>query len=366
MGSRFKYIVGIVGIILLVFGVWYFRNIVAYILISAAISIVGQPIVRFISEIKVRNYALPRGVSAGITLAFLWLIIIVFFRVFIPLILLEANELSSINVNDLYFRFSEPLDDLLGYLQKTGVVKSEESFQAHLTARLMSILNVSYFSDFFAGVTSVLGNLFIAFFSISFITYFFLKETSLFTEGVLLFVPDDHVTEVRRIMKSIRRLLTRYLGGIIIEVIMVMFLITLGLWIVGLGFQHALICGLFSGVMNVIPYIGPWIGAAFSIIIGIAVNIDLPFQSELLPFIGLMVLVFASVQTIDNVLFQPLIYSSSVNAHPLEIFIVIMMAASVAGIGGMVLAIPFYTVVRVIAKEFFSGFKVVKRLTRNI
>ena len=67
-----------------------------------------------------------------------------------------------------------------------------------------------------------------------------------------------------------------------------------------------------------------------------------------------------------GILFQPLIYSSSVNAHPLEIFLVIMIAGSLAGIPGMIIAIPLYTVIRVFAKEFFNKFKVVKKLTKKI
>jgi predicted PurR-regulated permease PerM len=86
----------------------------------------------------------------------------------------------------------------------------------------------------------------------------------------------------------------------------------------------------------------------------------------MLPLLGLMLVVFISVQVIDNILFQPLIYASSVLAHPLEIFIVLLIAGSVAGILGMFLAIPAYTVIRVIAKEFFNNFKLVKRLTENI
>jgi predicted PurR-regulated permease PerM len=79
-----------------------------------------------------------------------------------------------------------------------------------------------------------------------------------------------------------------------------------------------------------------------------------------------MTIVFLSVQVIDNVLFQPLIYSSSVKAHPLEIFLVIMAAGSMAGIIGMILAIPVYTIIRVIAAEFFENMKLVKKLTKNL
>jgi predicted PurR-regulated permease PerM len=147
---------------------------------------------------------------------------------------------------------------------------------------------------------------------------------------------------------------------------MVMLLDTVGLTVVGLNFNHAVIIGFFCGLFNVIPYLGPWMGAILGLLIGAALNINVDFMSETLPLLGLMTIVFLSVQIIDNVLFQPLIYSSSVKAHPLEIFLVIIAAGSIAGILGMFLAIPTYTIVRVIAKEFFVNMKLVRKLTENL
>jgi predicted PurR-regulated permease PerM len=86
----------------------------------------------------------------------------------------------------------------------------------------------------------------------------------------------------------------------------------------------------------------------------------------MMPLLIFMTVVFVSVQLIDNFVFQPLIFSNSVHAHPLEIFIVLLIAGSVGGILGMLLAIPSYTVLRVFAKEFFNKFRVVQKLTKKI
>ncbi len=366
MNSKVKYIIGAIGVILLVFGLWFFRSIVAYIFISGAISILGQPIVRLLRKIKIGKRSVPNALIATITLVVIWMIIFTFFRFFIPLIYTEAYELSNINTDVLYEKIEEPLDNLRYTLKSTGYFQDEATFEDYFTEKANRILSVNYITNIASNITSMLGNLVIAFFAISFITFFFLKDSSLFGAGIMLFVPDKYLNEAQHVMDSIRRLLTRYLVGIFIEVICVMTLITTGLWLIGIGLNHALICGLFAGILNVIPYVGPWIGAIFGVAISFATNLDLAFQTELLPLLFYTVLVFLITQTIDNVLFQPLIYSSSVNAHPLEIFIVIMMAASLAGITGMILAIPSYTVLRVVSKEFFSGFKIVKKLTQNI
>jgi len=69
---------------------------------------------------------------------------------------------------------------------------------------------------------------------------------------------------------------------------------------------------------------------------------------------------------IDNIVSQPVIFSNSVKAHPLEIFIVILASGFVAGIPGMILGIPAYTVLRVFAREFFYNFKAVQKITSNL
>ena len=188
----------------------------------------------------------------------------------------------------------------------------------------------------------------------------------MFTTFIILLVPTHLEEKVAHILNSISYLLRRYFIGLLLEVFMVMLLDTIGLTIVGIEFNHAVVIGLFCGMFNVIPYLGPWMGAAIGLLIGAALHINLDFMNEVLPTLGWMTVVFLSVQVIDNVLFQPLIYSSSVKAHPLEIFLVIMAAGSMAGIMGMILAIPVYTIIRVIAAEFFENMKLVRKITEHL
>jgi len=72
------------------------------------------------------------------------------------------------------------------------------------------------------------------------------------------------------------------------------------------------------------------------------------------------------MQLLDNFFLQPTIFGRSVKAHPLEIFIVVLVGAKLGGILGMVVAIPAYTVFRVIGKVFFSEFKVIQRITQGL
>jgi predicted PurR-regulated permease PerM len=141
-----------------------------------------------------------------------------------------------------------------------------------------------------------------------------------------------------------------------------MILIDIGMTIAGIDFQQALVMGLILGILNVIPYVGPWLGLFIALIMGVAAHINEDFG----PLVLYMIIVEAVTHLIDNVVFQPVIFSNSVRAHPLEIFIVILAAGFVAGIPGMILGIPAYTVLRVFAREFFYNFKAVQKITSSL
>jgi predicted PurR-regulated permease PerM len=238
--------------------------------------------------------------------------------------------------------------------------------QNFLSEKVMNIFNVSFLTTILGTFASLLGNAFIAFFSVSFITFFFLRDETLFAEAILSVVPDKYVDAFKHALSSASHLLMRYFIGVVIQITGIFIMVTAGLTLIGVGLNHSLMIALFAACVNFIPYIGPLIGSTVGILLGITTHLDLDFYTQILPLIGWMAVVFIIVHLIDNILCQPLIFSNSVNAHPLEIFILLLIAGSLAGIAGMMLAIPAYTIIRVFAKEFFNNFKVVKKLTKNI
>jgi predicted PurR-regulated permease PerM len=165
---------------------------------------------------------------------------------------------------------------------------------------------------------------------------------------------------------SIKKLLTRYFIGIVIQSTCIMILITIGMTIAGIDFQQSLVMGLILGILNVIPYVGPWIGLFIAIIMGVASHINQDFTTVVVPLITYMIIVEAITHAIDNIVFQPVIFSNSVRAHPLEIFVVVLASGFAAGIPGMIFGIPAYTVLRVLAREFFYNFKAVQKITSSL
>jgi predicted PurR-regulated permease PerM len=124
--------------------------------------------------------------------------------------------------------------------------------------------------------------------------------------------------------------------------------------------------GSFGGLVNIIPYVGPILGFVFGAFITLSSSLDGDFYSTVLPLLLKVGIAFAAAQAIDNLILQPMIFSNSVAAHPVEIFIVTMVGAKLGGVAGMVLAIPAYTILRVIAKTFFNEFKIVQKITERM
>ena len=353
--------------VLLIMAVWFFREIVVYILVSGVLSIMGRPLVDLMCRIKVWKWHFPRPLSALITLLIIWGIIIMFFYIFIPLVAGQINQFSTIDTDKLVQFIEVPIKKIEGIIMALNQDFTEEgSIRSYIVSKVAGVLNINVIQNFIGDVAGILGNIIVAVFSITFITFFFLKDQHLFFETILMWVPDKYVDNVNRALNSIKRLLTRYFIGIIIQSTCIMILVTIGMTIIGIDFQQALVMGLILGIINVIPYVGPWLGLFIAIIMGVASHMDQDFNEFVIPLVFYMILVEGIVHTIDNVIFQPVIFSNSVKAHPLEIFIVVLASGFAAGVPGMILGIPTYTVLRVLAREFFYNFKAVRKITSGL
>ena len=355
------------GFLLLLACVWFFRSIVVYILVSGVLSVMGRPLVDLFCRIRIRNWSFPRPLSALLTLLIIWTLIVLFFIIFIPLVTTQINYFSTIESEKIVQLVDAPINKIENLFRAFNKDITEElSIKEYIVGKVSGVLNVKMIQNFIGSLAGILGNLIIAVFSITFITFFFLKDQHLFFESILMWVPDKYVDNVTRALYSIKRLLTRYFIGIVIQSTCIMILITIGMTIAGIEPQQALVMGLILGILNVIPYVGPWLGLVIAIIMGVASHMNQDFTTVVIPLITYMIIVEAIVHAIDNIIFQPVIFSNSVKAHPLEIFVVVLAAGYAAGIPGMIFGIPAYTVMRVFAREFFYNFKAVQKITSGL
>lgn len=364
MNKTLKYILGLIGLLAFAWALYYFRNIVAYVLISAVLSILGAPIVRLLRKIHIGQWRLPSAFAALITLLLFMGIVVAFFSIFAPLVAKEAQAISAIDVERTAENLEKPLAKTEAWLDQFNLSGDDTGNREYLINQLKKLVNFGQIGVVFNNIFSVLGSTFAAIFSIIFISFFFLKDSNMVSRIVYTMTPDRHLDKTKEIMANTTRMLTRYFGGLVAQITILAILLSIGLSIIGV--ENAFLIAFLASIFNVIPYVGPFIGVLLALILTLTTSSDLDFNTEVLPLMGKIALVFMIIQLMDNLLIQPFIFSNSVKAHPLEIFLVISIAGTLAGVSGMILAIPVYTLIRIIAKEFLSGFKVVDSLTRNL
>lgn len=355
-------IVGIVGAILLLAAVWRFRTLVGYMLISVALSFVGRPVVKALHRIRVAGKPMPTSIGAAVALLLFVTTLGAFVQLFAPLAIDQANAIRQLNPDDIRGAFaamSEWLDNDLGGVDFSGDEQANSEF---LLKKAQGLVQIDGVGSLFGGIVGLVGNLFIAAFSILFMTFFFLRDGALYRKIIFSLTPDQHMVRMESILSKTTQLLTRYFGGLIIQVIIITTVVSLGTAMAGA--EHAFLIGLMAGVFNLVPYIGPIAGTSIGLLLIASTHVG---ATDALPgVVGWSAAAFLAAQLIDNFFTQPVVFSSRVNAHPLEIFIVISIAGSAAGPAGMVLAIPAYTLFRIVAAETLSGFKVVDQLTASL
>ncbi|HET6992440.1 MAG TPA: AI-2E family transporter [Bacteroidia bacterium] len=371
---------------------WQVRAIFLYLLVAAILTVITRPVEKKLAKVSFGKRKMPGGVRALTILLGIYLVIYSFIAIFVPLFVNQTKIISNVNTQQLTKAFHEPISQIqnaFGQLSKkqsdttrsalpiiqsdsahAAVLKTQtdttqkESFEKYLQNGAAKLLEAANITSIANGIVSFLGSLVIAFFAISFFTFFFIKDGPSIMEMLLLLVPVNRVKNVRNIIEESQLMLRKYFTGVLIDVVFVATFVSIGLAI--LGVKNAFIIGVFAGVMNIVPYVGPLIGGAFAIVIGVSSNLTLDFYSGLLPLIEKIILIFVAMNLTDAFVVQPYIFSNRVKAHPIEIFLVVLVTGTIAGIGGMIAAVPLYTIIRIIAKEFLNKYRFVQRLTDEL
>ncbi len=359
-----RYIVGFLSVLVLVFFIWRFTNIFWYIMIGLVISFIGSPIASQFDKIGIRKWKFPRWLSSLLSIMIIIFVVVAFFRIIIPLVANQAEVVAEIDVKELGVMMEEPVENLTVMLHKYGIVAEGESIISTIEQQLRSILDMATFNNVLSNIASVAGALFIGIFAVLFIAFFFIKDENLFQNGIMLFVPERHSKKVDSVLRNSKRLLSRYFLGLVGEMLSMMTLESIAL--TAFGVRGALLIGFLGGLLNVIPYLGPVLGGIVGTTISVATVLSMGLYDQVLITAIITVSVFIVCNLIDNIVLQPFIYSNSVDAHPLEIFLVIFIFGELGGIVGMILAIPGYTVIRIIAREFLGQFRAVQTITSRL
>lgn len=347
---------------------WYFKNVLIYIIIAFVVSLIGYPIMTRLRRLKIKGHVAPNWLLAVLTIVVIIALLIFLVTQIIPLVSNIIRDVSSIS-NSSYFA-SNPIDLLNDWLIATFPnLGNDFDVTVLLVDKLKEIVNVNNVSGIVGSVASVVTSAFVGLFAVVFISFFFIKDDTLFEKIICALVPDRHEIKVSKTLNDIKQLLSRYFVGLLIEMLGMAIIDFLGLWLIArLPVSYALGIAFIAGLLNVIPYVGPLMGEIIGVVLGIALKLGtgVGIGTNLWAFALIILAIMLAAQLIDNFIYQPLIYSTSIKAHPLEIFIVLLMAGHIGGTIGMLVAIPAYTVVRVIAIRFFYRYKAIQRLIPDL
>jgi predicted PurR-regulated permease PerM len=363
MNIFLKTIKPILVIILMALMIWYFSEIFISIGIALVLSIIGRPLVNFYSKLKIKKHLIGNTLGSLLGLLSILTMVVLFFVFMVPLLISQANLVVNIDFNLIAVYYQDFLNDLSIFLLRYDIVEPGQNINSLIETELSDLLRLISFSALFSALLSTTSSLIMGVFIVLFLTFFFLKEPSIVKNALLLFIPKEHVSLTNLIISDSRALLSRYFIGILLELTTMMTIIAITLSI--LGIHNALLIGFLGGLMNVIPYLGPIIGATTGILFGIIYVLSSGLFDELNFTIMAILSTFVIANLIDNFLLQPLIYSKSVKAHPVEIFLVIIMAGKLAGIIGMIAAIPAYTVAKVIIRQFANK-RIITKLENDV
>ncbi|SHH02909.1 AI-2E family transporter [Flavobacterium defluvii] len=344
----------IIGIVL--YFLYEIQTVIVYLCISLILCLISNPLVLFLkNKLKFRD-----SFAATTAIVIFILLLIGFIFLFVPLIISQANNLSLLDTNQLQAQFMETEQSIETYFN----VQHFDLNKVLRDSKVTSMLNFSYFTGFINSILNFMADMGMGLVSVFFITFFFIKDQDDFKSTARKLLPDSNEDKILNSITKINHMLTRYFIGLLLQltVVFILYLIVLVIF----GNKNAFVIAFLCAVLNIIPYIGPIIGTILAALLTMISLIGQDFRSEILPTTIYVVIGFLLVQAIDNNISQPIISSKSVNSHPLEIFLITLISGILFGIVGMIIAVPLFTMIKVILKEFFPDNKIISVLTERI
>ena len=326
------------------------RPILIYLSISLIITIILNPLILFLkTRLKFNN-----SLAAITSMSGLILIIGLLIKSFIPLLVEQARNLSLLNSTEL----QTSVNKIIEKYSDLYFTNDSNFINSIINSKLFNQLDLSYITELLNNIIAGLGSFSIGIFTIIFITFFFLRDSEIIINKIKLLIPKGIKSNVNESISQINALLSRYFLALIIQITILFILYLILLSIVGIN--NILIIAFLCALLNLIPYLGPLISGFLLTILTLTNYIDIDFGAIILSKVIYVVIGFVIVQAIDNFLIQPILFSKSVKSHPLEIFLVILIFGYIFGITGLILAVPSYTIIKVILRTVYSKNLVVK------
>ena len=344
----------LLGIACFLFFLYKIQSVIIYVIIAGILSLITRPITLFLR----RRLKFPNTLSVISTMLFMLTLVSGLIGMFIPLITEQGESLSLLQIDGLQQNIQSVFNQINAYFSAKGIDLLSELKNIDLISQFKEIPN------FLNAIVGTVGSFSVGLFSVLFISFFLMKDRKILKNGILLLVPNKTKGRFTDSLEKINNLLSRYFIGLIFQISILFILYTIILLIFDIN--NAVVIAFLCALLNLIPYVGPLIGAVIMFILSMTSNIGQDFQTVILPTTSYVMIGYLIAQLVDNFASQPIIFSKTTKSHPLEIFLIIIIGGLLFGITGMITAVPLYTALKVILKEFLSENKIVKTLTKDL
>ncbi|SEM69701.1 AI-2E family transporter [Paenibacillus sp. OV219] len=310
----------------------FLRAVFAPFLIAMIISYVLNPIVSLLNERRV-----PRTIAVLLIYAVFCGTLTVILMNAIPMFLEQLQELNE-HMPDLTMKAQGIVNDLnnSSFLPESirgGINKSIYKLEKQSSDAIFSFIN---------NIGAMINIVFIAFI-IPFLAFYILKDFEVFERTLLTYVPKSHRKHAVRLLKDIDNALGSYIRGQFLVCVIVGTLAYVGYLIIGM--PYALLLASVVAVTNIIPYLGPFFGAAPALVMASTVSVKMML---------LVVVVNTACQILEGNIISPQVVGRTLHMHPLSIIFVLLVGGELAGIVGMILAVPIFAALKVIIQHFFA------------
>ncbi|MFD0897804.1 AI-2E family transporter [Loigolactobacillus binensis] len=226
-------------------------------------------------------------------------------------------------------------------LQRADVQKAIADMNLSFSDVMQSLLK--YFTSSIGSVVGTVTSVAVTAITIPVMLFYMLKDGQRLIPNVQRLLPQRYRAEATDLLVKMGNTISSYIAGQLIECLFVGTFTFLGYILIGM--PYAFLLGFIAGLCNIMPYVGPYIGIAPALIIAITVS---PMM------VALVVVVVVVVQQIDGNFVYPNVIGRTLSIHPLTIIILLLVAGNIAGLLGMILAIPFYAIVKTVVQYFWG------------
>lgn len=307
-----------------------YSNLVAYLIIALILSYILDPFVN-----RLQRMGLNRIVGISLTLSAVILIIVYISTNVFPLFLAEMVELT----NNLTIRNIEMIAaSIESRLIQQFAFIPENVIEDNIAAIVTELFDFGKLTTVVSDALGLFTNIFSAILVVPFAAFFFLKDGTKIRRDLLTLIPNKYFETSLTLIDKVEKRLGLYFRSVLAQSFLVAFSSWATLSVAGL--ENSLSVGISVGVANTIPYFGPIIGYILSVIISI-------IETGNFSLVLVCVIAIFIVQLLDNLVFQPFLFSRSADMHPVAILFIILIGAETAGILGMLVAIPIATVVKI-------------------